>query len=119
MRPLDGITVAELGGRYAAGACGTLLAQLGATTLYVEGMGLPGDKWAHRATFALGKEPVNLSRRQAAIDAADVIITSSDIDGDRSEYPNAIHIDLTAFGHSGPLAGKPYSDALILSLIHI
>ena len=61
MRPLDGITVAELGGRYAAGACGTLLAQLGATTLYVEGMGLPGDKWAHRATFALGKEPVNLN----------------------------------------------------------
>ncbi len=119
MHPLDGITVAELGGRYAAGACGTLLAQLGATTLYVEGMGLPGDKWAHRATFALGKEPVNLNRRQAAIDAADVIITSSDIDGDKSEYPNAIHIDLTAFGHSGPLAGKPYSDALIQALTGI
>ena len=55
MRPLDDITVAELGGRYAIGACGSLLAHLGATVLYVETEDLPGDKWAHRNTFALGK----------------------------------------------------------------
>jgi len=69
MRPLDGITVAELGGRYAVGACGSLLSQLGATVLYVEGDDLPGDKWAHRATYALGKEPLPADRRQAAIEA--------------------------------------------------
>ena len=116
MRPLDGITVAELGGRYAVGACGSLLSQLGATVLYVEGDDLPGDKWAHRATYALGKEPLPADRRQAAIEAADIILTSSDIDGDKTRYENAIHIDLTAFGHTGPLAGKPYSDALIQAL---
>ena len=55
MRPLDDITVAELGGRYAIGACGWLLAHLGATVLYVETEDLPGDKWAYRSTFALGK----------------------------------------------------------------
>ena len=37
MRPLDDITVAELGGRYAIGACGTLLAHLGATVGVAEG----------------------------------------------------------------------------------
>lgn len=116
MRPLDGIIVAELGGRYAVGACGTLLSQLGATVLYVEGDDLPGDKWVHRATYALGKEPVSTANRQAAIDAADIVLTSSDIDGDKTAYENAIHVDLTAFGQSGPLAGKPYSDALIQAL---
>ncbi|MEC8369725.1 MAG: CoA transferase, partial [Pseudomonadota bacterium] len=116
MRPLDGVTVAELGGRISAGACGTLLAHLGATVLYVEGQDLPGEKWTHRATFALGKEPVDTSRREQSVAAADIIITSSDIDGEQTEYPQAIHIDLTAFGHTGPLAGKPYSDALIQAL---
>ncbi|MEC7202542.1 MAG: CoA transferase [Pseudomonadota bacterium] len=116
MRPLDGVTVAELGGRISAGACGTLLAHLGATVLYVEGHNLPGEKWAHRATFALGKEPVDTSRRAQSVAAADIIITSSDIDEEQTEYPRAIHIDLTAFGHTGPLAGKPYSDALIQAL---
>lgn len=116
MRPLDGVIVAELGGRYAVGACGTLLAQLGATVLYIEDNNLTGNKWDHRATFVLGKEPIDIDQRQDAIDAADIIISSSDIDGDKTEYPDAIHIDLTAFGHTGPLAGKPYSDALIQAL---
>ena len=119
MRPLDGVIVAELGGRYAVGACGTLLSQLGATVLYVEGDDLPGDKWAHRATYALGKEPISNEKRQAAIDAADIVLTSSDIDGDKAAYENTIHIDLTAFGLSGPLAGKSYSDALIQALTGI
>lgn len=116
MRPLDDITVAELGGRYAVGACGSLLAHLGATVLYVEAGGLPGDKWAHRSTFALGKEPLAATERDDAIGAADIILTSSDIDGDTTRFENAIHIDITAFGHSGPMAGKPYSDALIQAL---
>ena len=73
-------------------------------------------KNGHTATFALGKEPVDTSRREQSVAAADIIITSSDIDGEQTEYPQAIHIDLTAFGHTGPLAGKPYSDALIQAL---
>ena len=116
MRPLDDITVAELGGRYAIGACGSLLAHLGATVLYVETEDLPGDKWAHRSTFALGKEPIPATKRDAAIGRADVVLTSSDIDGDAARFENAIHIDITAFGHSGPMASKPYSDALIQAL---
>lgn len=116
MRPLDDITVAELGGRYAVGACGSLLAHLGAKVLYVEADDLPGDKWAHRSTFALGKEPLAADKRAAAINRADIILTSSDIDGDTTLFEESIHIDITAFGHSGPLAGKPYSDALVQAL---
>ncbi len=100
MRPLDDITVAELGGRYAVGACGSLLAHLGAKVLYVEADDLPGDKWAHRSTFALGKEPLPADKRAAAINRADIILTSSDIDGDTTLFEESIHIDITAFGHS-------------------
>ena len=97
-----------------AGACGTLLAHLGATVLYVEGHNLPGEMGTPRH-FALGKEPVDTSRRAQSVAAADIIITSSDIDEEQTEYPRAIHI-IAAFGPRGPLAGKPYSDALIQAL---
>lgn len=117
--PLDGIVVAELGGRLAVGACGSLLAQMGAAVFYVEAASASGDKWDHRGTFALGKEPIDAGRRRDAIAAADVVLTSSDIDHDRTDWlaeAGAIHIDITAFGRTGPMAGKPWSDALVQAL---
>lgn len=118
-RPLDGVVVTELGGRIGVGACGSLLAQMGATVLYVEADGISGDKWGHRGTFALGKEPIAANRRREAVTAADIVITSSDVDRDRTDWLTecgAIHIDITAFGKTGPMAGKPWSDALVQAL---
>ena len=118
-RPLSGISVAELGDRISVGAAGALLAQLGATVWFVERKEAAGGKWAHRDRFALGKEPLDGTAAQAAAEAADIVLTSSDIDDDDTDWldeAGAIHIDITAFGKTGPMAGKAYSDALIQAL---
>ena len=108
--PLEGVIVAELGGRIGAGACGALLAQLGAQVYLVEGDA--GDKWRHRACFAAGKKSV--ATADGLLAAADVVITSSDVDAAAPEIPaGAIHIDITAFGADGPMTGKPYSEAMV------
>lgn len=116
--PLEGVAVAELGGRVAVGACGSLLAQLGAEVRLVEEDAPEGDKWRHRACFAAGKKSVAPGGGlDDLLAAADVVITSSDVDGGAPEIPaGAIHIDVTAFGANGPMAGKPYSEALVQAL---
>ena len=46
-----------------------------------------------------------------------MVITSSDVDAAAPEIPaGANHIDITAFGANGPMAGKPYSEALVQAL---
>lgn len=125
--PLAGLLVVEHGERLGAAVCGSLLAQLGADVALIEReRAVPARIRATRAANALGKRSVVL-RAGDALDenllqellcAADVVVTSSDLSR-TPEYaaaPHQIVCDVTAFGTSGPLAGVPYSDALIQAL---
>ncbi|HEY0570461.1 MAG TPA: CoA transferase, partial [Enterovirga sp.] len=126
---LDGVIVAELGERIGAGVCGSLLAQLGATVIVPERPGAAGGKHRHRAQMLAGKLSVVL-RPDNAADAAlldrlvarsDILILSSDLDPARRprawpESGSRVECDVTAFGDSGPMAGKPFSDAQIQAL---
>jgi len=120
--------VLELGRRTAAGFCGSLLAGLGADVVLAETRGETGDKWRNRAAIAAGKSSVD--RRALApggelaelIDVADVVLLSSDLDADeralweRARPPRQIVCDVTAFGHSGPLAGQGLPEPLVDAL---
>jgi crotonobetainyl-CoA:carnitine CoA-transferase CaiB-like acyl-CoA transferase len=128
VKPLSDILVVELGDRTSAGACGTLLAHLGADVVLVEHAAVPAEhKWVNRPVVAAGKRSVvrrpggarddDLLRRVIA--AADVLLLSSDLSHeDRAlweGYPPAhrVSCDFTAFGHTGPLAGKAFPDELV------
>lgn len=113
---LAGVLVLETGGREAAGICGSLLAQLGATVVVAEpeANGRPRD--VHRPQFLAGKLSVpddpDIVARLASV--SDIVITSSDLDTQVPGVPaDAILADITAFGESGPLAGRAWSDVQI------
>ena len=124
---LAGLTVLEFGERVGAAICGSLLSQLGATVICVEraDTGI-GTKWHNRDQLAAGKlsfvpagEPDNRILT-GAVGCCDVIITSSDLGAlqlDGRTLPSApgsaIACDITAFGGSGPLAGRGWSDLQI------
>ena len=118
--PLEGCLVVELAARTGASLCGSLLAQLGAEVVFVERaprLPVPEHKLAHRAYFAAGKRSLVPRASDAAllrklVLAADVVLASSDIDLPLPELPDdwregRIACDLTAYGASGPLAGRP------------
>lgn len=118
---LNGLLVVEQGQRTAAGACGTLLAMLGAEVVLVEPAQARTDrKWRNRDVVAARKQSVletdpglaSLLRR------ADVLLLSSDVPGPGSAgVPAAgssqLVCDFTAFGITGPLAGKGLPDELV------
>jgi len=118
--PLEGVFVLELGVRTGASLCGSLLAQLGAEVAFVERrprIAVPEHKLAHRACFAAGK--LSLVPREGDAEllrrlvlAADVVLTSSDLDPPLPDLPGSwrdgrVLCDLTAYGATGPLAGRP------------
>lgn len=122
------LLVVELGDRIGVGACGGLLAQLGAEVVLVEDVAERADrKWRSRPAASARKHSIvvdwSSSEDRSVLDRlmarADVILTSSDVsardqavwDGDRPEWQ--IVCDVTAFGHSGPMAGVPFSEPLI------
>lgn len=122
-----GILVVELGNRIAAGVAGSLLAQAGADVVVVEAesMAPEATKWDHRALATAGKFSISGSENSAdraflaeLVASADVIITS-DLDQDWHKSlldgSNARQIlcDISAFGSTGPLAGKADSDFLV------
>lgn len=132
---LDDVLVLELGYRVAAGACGGLLAQLGATVVVIEVADSPEpvDKWQDRPQFLAGKQSfvpdlgkvedrmmlAELMRR------ADVILRSSDRDPSAlsamvpASIGRQVVCDFTAFGHDGPLAGKDWSDVEVQAMAGI
>ena len=112
---------------------GSLLAQLGATVVFVE----DGDhervptKLRHREQFAAGKlsvalQPDDRTERgllRELVGGCDVLLTSSDVDRANcrslpglNAQDHAIVCDLTAFGSSGPMQGNAYSDVEIQAL---
>lgn len=125
---LDSPLVVELGSRISVGLAGSLLAQLGATVVVVEpNASSSKGKWARRPLAMAGKRSLCVNRESdrgrnelsLLLANADIVLTSSDIDtGDREIWANppqasTIVCDVTAFGHTGPLAGTPFSDGLV------
>ncbi|MGV6875655.1 CaiB/BaiF CoA transferase family protein [Pseudochelatococcus sp. B33] len=119
---LEGVNVVEIGVRGAAAVCGSLLAQLGAKVILVEHDG-QSPKAGHRTQYAAGKLSWRFDRNDAGDRAlfaglcarSDIVITSSDVDPEWLHVPDAaspanIVCDITAFGMSGPLAGRPLSE---------
>ncbi|CAG1016044.1 MAG: CoA transferase [Rhizobiaceae bacterium] len=118
---LNSLLVVEQGHRTAAGACGTLLAMLGAEVVLVEPAQARTDhKWRNRDVVAARKRSVletdpglaSLLRR------ADVLLLSSDVSGPGSAAipaaaPSQLVCDLTAFGRTGPLAGRGLPEELV------
>lgn len=120
------VIVADLGGRPAVNACGTLLAQLGATVILVEfgtsGSGMHGQ-WNARQLVAAGKlsvhidpaSPEDLGYLKDLLHGVDVVLVSGedqpswlrDILG-RNDGP--LLCDINSFGKTGPLSGQIYPE---------
>lgn len=128
---LDGLTVLELGDRVAAGAVGTLLAQLGAHVVLVEPpVPAKAHKWRNRPIASVGKQSIVVDRNSTAgrellhrmAASADIVLTSSDVTPAEREFwkpeqtSGPIVCDITAFGHSGPMAGLPWPEHLIAAV---
>ena len=142
MKPLEGITVVELGHSVAAPYAGLILADLGARVIKVEnpnggdyarGWGPPFWKDTASSFLCLnrGKDgiTVDFSREEDAralkrliVDEADAVIQNLrpgilerfDLTAAnlRAEKPSLIWCDIGAFGDRGPLAAKPGYDPL-------
>ncbi|WP_207001275.1 CaiB/BaiF CoA transferase family protein [Trinickia mobilis] len=131
--PYSGLRVVEMGSRTAVGACGRLIADLGAEVYVVEPRSPRKDrpgKWRDRVSAVAGKHsilvdpdvPADIEAVNAIIDASDIVILSSDAD---DAFPSSwtiriperpIICDITAFGASGPLAGR-YADEIELQAL--
>ncbi len=134
---LQDLVVVEMGDRLAVGACGALLAQLGATVILVEESGRkpsPETKWKIRPVVAAGKKSFefNAARDGDAallkqlVARADVLLVSDDMQPswvrDATPAPDAgeaIVCNISAFGCSGPLRNRPYSDVLVQAMAGI
>ncbi len=128
---LGRLSVVELGSRVAVGAAGGLLAQLGASVTVVE-PAVPSSvgKWSNRPVMMAGKESIVLDRSGGAaelarlVQQADVILLSSDADPEdlplwHQAPAHAVVCDITAAGHSGPLAGVALSEGLVEAITGI
>ncbi|VCU71621.1 Formyl-coenzyme A transferase [Pigmentiphaga humi] len=131
-RFLDDVLVVELGERTGVGACGSLLAELGAEVVAVEprdGAAGEGTKWRRRALAMAGKHSVAapVSAEDAWLSAliarADVILLSSDCQpawaaDAAARADRAVVCDITAMGR--PAAGSGFvPDALVQALCGI
>jgi crotonobetainyl-CoA:carnitine CoA-transferase CaiB-like acyl-CoA transferase len=125
---LASTVVLELGGREAAGVCGLLLAELGATVILCEPMGEQRMRDTGRAQLAAGKlsflfDPAS-ARDKALLailmERCDVVLTSSDVDGaafhSSAAQPRNVICDITAFGNTGPRTGEALSEAQVQAL---
>lgn len=129
--PLRGVRVLEVGSRIGASVAGSLLAQFGASVVFVEGAEIGGfaqPKWGWRDQFSAGKQSLVMNPGDAGLVArlaakSDVILRSSDVDAlafgcaPLTQLPSsAIVCDVTAFGSTGPLKGVPATDAEVQAM---
>ncbi len=124
---LAGLRVLELGSRLGVGACGRLLADLGADVWVAEPrVACTHGKWIDRALATAARQSVlcdpdnadDIAMIAALAARCDAVLTSSDADA----WPPAVRdamarcpivCDITAFGASGPMAGTPASELAI------
>lgn len=127
---LAGRLVVEIGGRVSAGVCGTMLAQAGATVVFVEPRvgGARTGKFCSRDLFAAGKRslavsPCNAEDRallERLLHRADLVLTSSDWDFDGGLPaldipPGATVCNFTAMGVDHEERGLGEADVQLLS----
>ena len=133
---LENLLVLELGARCGVSAAGSLLAQLGATVIFVEARER-GDfaqpKWDDRPGYAAAKRSLavdlalaqDLQLLRQLLAACDVVLRASDADplAFRGTLPEVeggddgpVTCDITAFGGSGPLAALAATDIQIQAL---
>jgi len=119
--------VLELGTRLGVGACGRLLADLGATVFVAEPRVNDGaGKWSDRTLATAGRQSILCDRTHGGdIDVlaevaarCDVALISSDVDRWAEPLQSAlagcaIVCDITAFGAAGPLAGRAADELAI------
>ncbi|MGX5805490.1 CaiB/BaiF CoA transferase family protein [Bradyrhizobium sp. Arg314] len=129
-RLLNGLLVVELGSRTAVAACGSLMADLGADVVLVEDKKRP--RFA-RALAAAGKRSLSFDAARKAdrdtlaglLAVADIVLLSSEGGGIQMEIwedarpERQIICDVTAYGHTGPLAGRSHSEALVQAMAAI
>jgi crotonobetainyl-CoA:carnitine CoA-transferase CaiB-like acyl-CoA transferase len=134
LAPLQGVTVLEWGSRIGAAVAGSLLAQLGATVICAESRSngnFEQPKWRFRQPLAAGKwcvavsadNPEDRKLIERLSTASDIVIVCSDADPLAYDFrtlslgqPKGVYCDLTAFGDSGPHAGRAATDAQIQAL---
>jgi crotonobetainyl-CoA:carnitine CoA-transferase CaiB-like acyl-CoA transferase len=112
---MKSVKVLELGPRTGAGACGALLLAMGAEVSVVAPAESPdAPKWRSAASAA-GKRQIAATAVAAALAEADVVIASTDMAPlPRYDRPaGQIVCDITAYGASGPAAGRPDSDSFV------
>ena len=125
---IEGFLVVEIGSRVAVGACGGLLAQLGAKVIVIEPASPASNgKWRNRPAMMAGKESLLIYPHEAGdvalladlLARADIVIASTDDGGpgadawDAARPARQILCDITAFGHDGPMAGRGGSEAIV------
>lgn len=127
---LAGRLVVEIGGRVSAGVCGTMLAQAGATVVFVEPREAEAQsgKFGRRNLFAAGKrslavragDPSDQALLDRLLRAADIVLTSSDwdFDGGLPDVvlpPTATVCNFTAMGADYKTRGLNEADVQLLS----
>ena len=128
--------VLELGGRIGASAAGTLLAQSGADVVFIESTSASAagsGKLAQREIFAAGKQSLapdlsvagDRALLQRLVEAANIVITSDDVDPawdgilGQAWRDGTTVCNITAYGSSGPMAGRADSDFQIQAITGI
>jgi crotonobetainyl-CoA:carnitine CoA-transferase CaiB-like acyl-CoA transferase len=134
--PLQGLRVVDLTDGVAGAHCAQALADFGAEVALVEPPG--GRALRHSAAFpflARGCRSIVLEPRdprdrdtfRGMVAAADVLLESFTVaEGERlglapadtaALNPGLVHVSITAFGRTGPLADLPVDDALVMAKI--
>ena len=119
--PLDGIRVIDATTRWGEMA-GRVLAELGAEVVKIEPPGgcdsrrlapFDGGESLYWACVGAGKKSVVAEEVAPFLADADVFIESGR-SGDLSrDYPGLIHVSVTPFGTTGPLAGEPAAEVTV------
>jgi crotonobetainyl-CoA:carnitine CoA-transferase CaiB-like acyl-CoA transferase len=120
-RPAAGLRVLDLTRVIAGPVAGRTLAALGADVLRIDPPGLPELPEAHLDTGP-GKRSALLDladaeRREALLAGADVLLTGyrpgSLFRFGLERHPHLVHVSLSAWGHTGPWAGRRGFDSLV------
>ena len=119
--PLAGIRVIDATTRWGELA-GRVLAELGAQVFKIEPSGgcesrrlgpFDGDESLYWACVGAGKKSVVAEDPALFLDAADVFIESGRRADYSSVHPRLVHVSVTPFGTTGPLAGQPAAEVTI------
>lgn len=112
---MKALKVLEIGERTGVGACGALLLAMGAEVTVIDPAASPAaPKWQSAASAA-GKRRVAAASVVAALAEADVVVAATDL----APLPvytrpaGQIVCDITAYGSSGPAAGRPDTDCFV------